>query len=109
MVVYGKEQLKNLSGVKIVHKCQSFNILMQYHPHQQRRFLRGKIRATIPIRIAGGRVSLISLSEMPRFEAPKIQLPEYIGPAFIDTGLLVIVGMMVFAGAFAAFLRYDVR
>ncbi len=51
----------------------------------------------------------LDLSDMPRFEAPKIQLPEYIAPAFVDIGLLVIVGMMVFAGAFAAFLRYDVR
>jgi ABC-type transport system involved in multi-copper enzyme maturation permease subunit len=51
----------------------------------------------------------LNMSDMPRFEAPKIQLPEYIVPAFIDIGLLVVVGMMVFAGAFVAFLRYDVR
>lgn len=51
----------------------------------------------------------LDLSDMPRFNTPKAQLAEYVLPALIDIGLLIVVAMMVFAGAFVAFLRYDVR
>ena len=46
---------------------------------------------------------------MPRFKAPEIALPDYVTPALIDIGLLAVFSIIAFAGAFVAFLRYDVR
>jgi hypothetical protein len=51
----------------------------------------------------------LDLSDMPLFSAPKSSLQEYVAPTFVDIGLLVVLGLSVFAGAFVAFLRYDVR
>ena len=51
----------------------------------------------------------LNLSDMPRFKAPEIALPDYITPALIDIGLLTVFSIIAFAGAFVGFLRYDVR
>jgi roadblock/LC7 domain-containing protein len=51
----------------------------------------------------------LNLSDMPVFTPPTQSLLEYIAPSFIDIGLLLVLGSAAFAGAFAAFVRYDVR
>lgn len=65
----------------------------------------------------GGRVHFFSgsndetldVSELPRFEAPEHTLAEALAPSIIDIGLLSLFSIAAFAGAFVAFLRYDVR
>ena len=52
---------------------------------------------------------MLDLSDMPRFETPKTSLGACIGPALADFGFLAVAGLLAFAGAVIAFLRYDVR
>jgi len=51
----------------------------------------------------------IDASEMPRFVAPVESTAQALQPSVIDLGLLSLYGLLAFAGAFVAFLRYDVR
>ncbi|GAB5520670.1 MAG: hypothetical protein RhofKO_29210 [Rhodothermales bacterium] len=51
----------------------------------------------------------IDASEMPRFVAPVESTAEALQPSVVDLGLLSLYGLLAFAGAFVAFLRYDVR
>ena len=51
----------------------------------------------------------IDPQELPPFEFPPVQLSTAIGNALVDLGALLLFGLLLFAGAFAAFLRYDVR
>ncbi len=46
---------------------------------------------------------------MPRFEPPTEEVTEVFRSSIIDFGLLSIYTIIAFAGAFVAFLRYDVR
>jgi hypothetical protein len=47
--------------------------------------------------------------ELPPFEFAGVQLSAAIGNSLIDLGALLVSGMLLFAGACLAFLRYDVR
>ena len=51
----------------------------------------------------------LDMSDLPRYVPPKISYAESVTPAVIDFGLLSIFTIVVFAGAFVRFLRYDVR
>ncbi len=51
----------------------------------------------------------LDVSGVPRFSPPELTLAEAVGPAITDFGLLSVYILIVFAGAFIAFLRYDVR
>jgi len=46
---------------------------------------------------------------MPRFEPPTEEVTEVFRSSIIDFGILSIYTIIAFAGAFVAFLRYDVR
>ena len=51
----------------------------------------------------------LDLSELPRFEPPAQSYAEAVAPSIVDFGLLSFFSIAAFAGAFLAFLRYDVR
>jgi ABC-type transport system involved in multi-copper enzyme maturation permease subunit len=51
----------------------------------------------------------LDLSELPRFQSPRYPYREAFGPTVVDIGLLMLYSLVAFAGAFVAFLRYDVR
>jgi len=51
----------------------------------------------------------VDASDMPRFVEPDETLAMVLKPSMIDFGLLSIFTVVVFAGAFVAFIRYDVR
>ena len=51
----------------------------------------------------------IDISDRPRFEAPMFVAAEAYQSAMMDTGLLLLFALLVFSGAFVAFLRFDVR
>ncbi len=51
----------------------------------------------------------LDLSELPRFESPNESFAEAVAPAIVDLGLLSLFTILSFAGAFVAFIRYDVR
>ena len=51
----------------------------------------------------------INTSDMPPYQAPNINLAEAIGPAVVDFGILGFDILFVFAAAFVAFLKYDLR
>ncbi len=59
-------------------------------------------------RFMGARETL-DLSEMPRFQAPRLELAAAASSAPLDLGLLAIETLLCFAVGFVAFLRYDVR
>ena len=47
--------------------------------------------------------------EMPQFEYAKTSVEEAAGNSILDIGLLLLFNILFFGGAFAAFLRYDLR
>ena len=51
----------------------------------------------------------LDLGELPRFDAPTQSYKESVAPGIVDFGLLSLFSIAAFAGAFVAFLRYDVR
>lgn len=51
----------------------------------------------------------IDPNEMPRFEFAKTTFETASASSFLDLGLLVLFNLIFFGGAFAAFLRYDLR
>jgi len=51
----------------------------------------------------------LEVSDLPRFTAPTVSFTQACAPTIIDFGLLGIYTILAFAGAFVAFLRYDVR
>ena len=51
----------------------------------------------------------LDLSELPRFEAPEQSYSQSVQPTIIDLGILSVFSVLAFAGAFMAFIRYDVR
>ena len=57
----------------------------------------------------GGDDETLDVSELPRFEAPSHTFAEAFAPSVVDVGLLALFSVLCFGGAFAAFLRYDVR
>jgi len=64
------------------------------------------------MRVGGGPEEareLIDPSELPEFVYPEPPLAEALSSALVDIGILALFGLACFAGAFVAFLRYDVR
>jgi len=51
----------------------------------------------------------VDSSDMPRFIPPEESLADVMQPSIVDLGLLSIFTVLAFAGAFVAFVRYDVR
>lgn len=51
----------------------------------------------------------LDLTDMPTFVPPVQQLGATVGGLLVDAGLLTLFSLLAFAGAFVAFLRYDVR
>ncbi len=51
----------------------------------------------------------LDVSDAPRFSPPHIGLAEAIAPTILDFGLISFYILLAFAGAYAAFLKYDVR
>lgn len=60
-------------------------------------------------RFGGGQDEPLDLTEMPRFQSPEYTYQEAVAPSVLDMGLLSLYVLAAFAGAFVAFLRYDVR
>jgi len=60
-------------------------------------------------RFSSGSDEPLDLTEMPRFQAPDYTYKEAVAPSVLDMGLLSLYSLLAFAGAFTAFLRYDVR
>lgn len=48
-------------------------------------------------------------NEMPQFEFSKASLDTTVPNSFLDLGLLILFNLLFFGGAFAAFLKYDLR
>lgn len=57
----------------------------------------------------GGSGDPIDATEMPQFVAPEETVAEALEPSVVDVGLLGLYVLLAFAGAFVAFLHYDVR
>ncbi len=51
----------------------------------------------------------LEVSDLPRFAAPELSFAEAFAPTIFDFGLLAVYTLLAFVGAFAVFLRYDVR
>jgi ABC-type transport system involved in multi-copper enzyme maturation permease subunit len=51
----------------------------------------------------------LDVSDLPSFLPPRVRFSETAPPALIDAGMLAVFSLVTFAGAFLAFLRYDVR
>ncbi len=51
----------------------------------------------------------LNTTDMPRFKAPEVSLAEAIGPTVVDFGILGFDILFIFALAFVAFLKYDLR
>ncbi len=58
---------------------------------------------------AGAGNQAIDTSDMPQFVASKESVAEVIQASILDFGLLAIYTLLAFAGAFIAFVRYDIR
>lgn len=52
---------------------------------------------------------LLDITDVPRFTMPALTLAEAVSPVVVDFGLLILYIFISFAGAFVAFLKYDVR
>ena len=51
----------------------------------------------------------LDLSKLPKFSYRERQLSEIVQPAIIDLGILLLLSVLVYAGAFRGFLNYDAR
>jgi ABC-type transport system involved in multi-copper enzyme maturation permease subunit len=51
----------------------------------------------------------LDLTGLPQFEHPQPSLAESMSSVVIDAGLIGLMSLLAFAGAFVAFLKYDVR
>jgi ABC-type transport system involved in multi-copper enzyme maturation permease subunit len=61
------------------------------------------------IKIDAGRELSLDLSDMPQFSHPRPTFREVVAASVVDVGWLGLTALLAFAGAFVAFLRYDVR
>ncbi|MBN2227670.1 MAG: ABC transporter permease subunit [candidate division Zixibacteria bacterium] len=59
--------------------------------------------------VGGRETGELDLDGLPKFTPPRPILAEAVAPTVIDFGLLVLFSLIVFAGATAAFMRYDMR
>jgi flagellar biosynthesis GTPase FlhF len=77
---------------------------------EERRKMMEQQRGQRRVMIFGGAGDeAVDASELPRYEAPAHTFAEAFSPSMIDVGLLALFSVICFGGAFAAFLRYDVR
>jgi len=51
----------------------------------------------------------INISEMPRFQDPVYSFGEAVSASLFDLGLITLVNILAFVGAFVAFLKFDMR
>jgi ABC-type transport system involved in multi-copper enzyme maturation permease subunit len=51
----------------------------------------------------------LDVSDRPRFDPPQVSMAEALGPTIPDFGVLCFDILLVFAAAFVAFLKYDLR
>ena len=58
---------------------------------------------------AGAGNEAIDTSDMPQFVATQESVAEVIRASILDFGLLALFTLLAFAGAFFAFIRYDIR
>jgi hypothetical protein len=71
--------------------------------------IRISVDSNTGIKIEAGRELALDLSDMPQFTHPQAGFSEVISAAVVDYGLLGLMILLAFAGAFVAFVRYDVR
>jgi len=76
---------------------------------EERKKLMEQQRGQRRVMMFGSGNEALDVSELPRFEAPSHTFSEAIAPSVVDVGLLALFSVLCFAGAFVAFLRYDVR
>ena len=110
----------NLGGTNITLKTRYEDAMRDYRTRfadfveakrreemeKNRRAARG---SGVPRFFGGGDEESLDTRELPRFEAPREQFAAVIGPSMVDLGLLAFFSILAFAGAFVAFIRYDVR
>lgn len=76
---------------------------------EQMRQQSSRSSGSVRITFSGGGNTPVDVSEMPRFEEPEQSFAEALEPSIADVGILGVLTVLLFAGAFVAFLRYDVR
>jgi ABC-type transport system involved in multi-copper enzyme maturation permease subunit len=113
----------NLAGTDVDLKARYEDAMTQYREEwsdhvkekqaeggQMGGFVSVEISSEDGLTIGGSRGDeRIDVSDMPRFQAPRLKLAEVLPPVLPDMGILAIGTLLVFFGAFVAFLRYDVR
>lgn len=72
-------------------------------------FVKVEIDSEKGVTIGTGRDEPVDVSDMPRFEPPTLSYAQVLMPVMTDIGILGIGTLLIFLGAFFAFLRYDVR
>jgi len=101
----------NLAGTNIDVKTR-YERAMQDYRTAFSTFINAKRqeeRAQNRRRFSSGQDEPLDLTEMPRFQPPRYTYREAVAPSVLDMGLLSLYSLLAFAGAFVAFLRYDVR
>lgn len=71
--------------------------------------IRISVDSNTGIKIDAGRELALDLSDMPQFTHPEKEFSTVVSAAVVDYGLLGLMTLLAFAGAFVAFVRYDVR
>jgi hypothetical protein len=71
--------------------------------------IRISVDSNTGIKIDAGRELSLDLSDMPQFTHPRPAFSDVISATVADLGWLGVATLLAFAGAFAAFVRYDVR
>lgn len=61
------------------------------------------------IMFMGSGAEAVDASDRPRFVEPEESVADVLRPSVLDFGLLSVFTVLAFAGAFVAFIRYDVR
>lgn len=51
----------------------------------------------------------VDTTELPRFQPPVYSFGEAVTASVFDLGLLALFNILVFVGAFVAFLKFDLR
>ncbi|HUF08643.1 MAG TPA: ABC transporter permease subunit [Rhodothermales bacterium] len=101
----------NLAGTNIDVKTR-YEQAMQTYRNAFSTFVNAKRqeeRAKDRRRFSTGQDEPLDLTEMPRFQPPDYTFKEALAPSVVDMGLLSLYSLLAFAGAFVAFLKYDVR
>ena len=62
-----------------------------------------------PVTTGKGQMEPFDVAHLPQFVQPRRMLSEVAADVILDVGLLALWALLGFAGAYVAFLRYDVR